>query len=142
MVGSSSAMGVSFAVRTARAACLAAGWLFAAAPAAMGWQRCAFAMLFHRPCPGCGMTRAVRLLQSGQVEASLRMHPLAVPVLVTAVMLALSTVLSTFTEGTPYSFYRSPLGRASLALAAVVHVAAVALWLARALGFFGGPVPV
>src|SRR5581483_1902942 len=30
--------------------------------AALGWIRCPLAALYHIPCPGCGMTRAMVLL--------------------------------------------------------------------------------
>jgi hypothetical protein len=128
--------------RFARGLGVLALWVLAALPVMLGWQRCAFAVLLHRPCPGCGMTRAIRLLQAGDVPASLRMHPLAVPVLIASALIAFSTVWTTLEVGTPLDFYRRRTGRAGLVLAVVAYVAMVLLWGFRWLGFFGGPVAV
>ena len=72
--------------------------------------RCPVAALLHRPCPGCGMTRALRLLGAGHVGESLRMHPLAVPVLASAALLALASVWATVALGTPVQMHRTALG--------------------------------
>ena len=128
--------------RVIRAATVAGVWVLSALPAALGVQRCAIATLCHLPCPGCGMTRALRLLAAGRVDASLRMHPLAVPVLVAGALLLTSTVWATATLGSPIRVHRSLFGRIALALALVAYGAALALWLLRGLGYFGGPVPV
>jgi hypothetical protein len=125
-----------------RAVALLAFWVLAVLPVALGWQRCAFAALVHRPCPGCGMTRAIHLLEAGNVPASLRMHPLALPVVVAGALIALSTLWTTLEVGTPFAFYQRRLGRAAIALAIVVYAATFALWCLRWLGFFGGPVVV
>ncbi len=42
---------------------------------------CPIRILFGLPCPGCGLTRAVTLLLSGQISASFSMHPMAIPFL-------------------------------------------------------------
>jgi uncharacterized protein DUF2752 len=39
---------------------------------------CLFQNLTGRPCPGCGMTRAILRLSQGDVLGSLRMHPLGI----------------------------------------------------------------
>ncbi len=117
-------------------------WAIAALPVTLGWQRCAFAALLHRPCPGCGMTRAIRLLQAGDLSGSLRMHPLALPVLLAVGLLVSSTVWTTLESGTPLAFYARRTGRAAIALAVVAYAAAIALWGLRWFGFFGGPVAV
>jgi Protein of unknown function (DUF2752) len=129
-------------LRIARAAAVAAGWILAGVPAALGLQRCAIATLFHVPCPGCGMTRALRLLASGRVDASLRMHPLAVPVLLAGALLMASTVSATATLGSPIRLHRTRFGRLAIVLALVVYAATLGLWGLRWLGYFGGPVPV
>ncbi|HEY3815681.1 MAG TPA: DUF2752 domain-containing protein [Polyangiaceae bacterium] len=128
--------------RALRASAVAAAWGLAILPVAMGWQRCAVAMLLHRPCPGCGMTRAILLLVGGHVEASLRMHALAVPALLMGVFLMLATVWTTLVLGTPLIPYRGLLGRMVLAGMALVYGATLVLWIARCFGYFGGPVPV
>ena len=128
--------------RMLRASGVAAVWALAILPVATGWQRCAIATLLHRPCPGCGMTRAILLLADGRVEESLRMHALAVPVLLMGVLFMLSTVWTTLTIGTPLTLYRGRLGRVTLAGMVIVYGAAFALWGARCFGLFGGPVAV
>jgi hypothetical protein len=129
-------------LRIARAATVAGVWILAALPAALGLQRCAIATLFHVPCPGCGMTRALRLLASGQLHASLRMHALAAPVLIAGALLAASTVSATATLGSPVRVHRTRFGRVAIVLALVVYGATLGLWGLRWLGYFGGPVPV
>ncbi len=116
-------------------------WGLAVLPILTGVQRCAFARTFHRPCPGCGMTRAVDLLLVGQWRASLHMHPLAVPTLLAGGAFALSTVWTTWLLGLPL-VHKSRLGRVALAALALVYVASFVLWGLRFAGWFGGPVPV
>jgi hypothetical protein len=128
--------------RTARAAIVAAAWALSLLPVALGWQRCALATICHLPCPGCGMTRAIKLLAAGKAGASLRLHPLAVPVLFAGVLLVVSTVWATLSTGSPMRLHRSRLGQAAIGAAVVVYVAALALWVLRFFGCFGGPVPV
>ena len=122
-------------------AAVAAAWGLGVLPAALG-QRCTMAMLFHRPCPGCGMTRAVRLLAAGHVGASLRMHPLALPVLGIWLLLMATTLWTTAIHGSPLAMMKGRLGRITLAAIAVVYTAVFMLWIARWFGLFGGPVPV
>jgi hypothetical protein len=128
--------------RVGRASAVAGVWGLSALPVLVGWQRCPVAALLHRPCPGCGMTRALELLRAGHFDASLRMHPLALPVLVAGVLVAAATVWSTYAAGSPVRVHRTPFGRAALGLAAAVYGALVVLWILRAAGHFGGPVPV
>jgi hypothetical protein len=117
-------------------------WTIAALPFALGAVRCPTAQLFHVPCPGCGMTRAFELLLAGSVGVSLRMHPLAVPSLLSQALLALATIVATFRFGAPWLLLRARWGRETIAFVIVVVAADVVLWIARALGAFGGPVPV
>jgi hypothetical protein len=109
----------------------------AAVAAAFGWMRCPLAALYHIPCPGCGMTRAILLLASGHVRDSLRMNALASPVLVASAILGWAAFAP---DG------RGPGERArlhvALTAAVVTYGAAVALWALRWFGLFGGPVPV
>jgi hypothetical protein len=125
-----------------RAACVLGASALVAVPSLLGWLPCAFVVLLHRPCPGCGMTRAVLLLQEGDFAGSVRMHPLALPVLLAVGLALLSMVRTTLATGSPLEFYKRPMGRAALALFAVVYAAALGLWVMRWLGLFGGPVPV
>jgi Protein of unknown function (DUF2752) len=128
--------------RGLRAAGVTAVWALAAVPMATGWQRCTIATLFHQPCPGCGMTRAIRLLAGGHVEESLRMHALAVPVAAVGLLFIASTIWTTYASGSPVSAYKSRLGRWAIVALGVVYAAAFVLWIARWFGYAGGPVPV
>ena len=107
-----------------------------------GNQPCTIAATLHRPCPGCGLTRATLLFLHGDVRASLAMHPLALPVLASWAALALATLVATWRSGAPWDFYRARAGRAIVILTSVVYVALVVLWALREYGFFGGRVPV
>jgi Protein of unknown function (DUF2752) len=148
------APGQASGARVRRAAAVGGAWALAGASLAFGWPRCLIASLFGVSCPTCGVTRALRLLASGQYEASLRMHPLAVPTAIALALFALATIDAAL-EPRPALAPRSALeprpalagarrafGRAALALLAVVYAAAIALWIARAFGYAGGPVPV
>jgi len=121
---------------------LAGLWCLAVMPTVLGWQRCALAVLFRIPCPGCGMTRAIELLALGRFGASIRMHPLALPVLVVGAVFVSSTVWTTFRLGSPLRLLESRYARAALACLVVVYAALFALWAVRWLGYWGGPVPV
>jgi 4-hydroxy-3-methylbut-2-en-1-yl diphosphate synthase IspG/GcpE len=109
--------------------------------AALGWIRCPLAALYHIPCPGCGMTRAMVLLVTGHVAASLRMNALALPVALASAGL----VVAAFGErpaGTADGARSGSRFRAAIAAMTVAYGAAVVLWALRWLGMFGGPVPV
>jgi hypothetical protein len=111
--------------------------------AALGWIRCPLAALYHIPCPGCGMTRAMLLLATGHPGASLRMNALAVPVALASAALALAAL-----DEAPASTPGGSRGGGGLRLRAaftalvVTYGAAIALWALRWFGMFGGPVPV
>ena len=47
---------------------------------------CTFQLLWGRPCPGCGMTRSIAHLARGDVLASLRFHPLGLPLFAGSVL--------------------------------------------------------
>jgi hypothetical protein len=117
-------------------------WLLAAVPAALGAARCPIAVFLHRPCPGCGMSRAVHLLAQGALLASLRMHPLAVPSALGAALVAVTTVWATYTRGSPLEVWEFPAGRWALFFFGAVSGLTLVLWLVRAFGALGGPVPV
>ncbi len=126
--------------RARRGALVAGAWALASAPLALGWPRCPLAWWLGAPCPTCGVTRALRLFAAGHVEASLRLHPLAIPASLSVAVFALATIDAAFAPRSapaPRGFARVAFG----ALAAV-YAAAVVLWIARALGYAGGPVPI
>jgi hypothetical protein len=121
---------------------VAAIWLVSALPVVLGISSCPIARVFHTPCPGCGMTRAVELLLHGDARASLAMHPLAVPTALTQLAFAIVTVLVTLRHGTPFVLWKTRMGRWSVYAVAFVVACDLFLWIARALGFMHGPVPV
>lgn len=125
-----------------RAVGVAAAWALAATPALTGIQRCPSALFLHRPCPGCGMTRAVWRLVAGDVHGSLAMHPLAIPAVVATALVALAMVRVTFLHGTPATMASDRLSRVAVVAFAAVQCASVLVWIARLFGAFGGPVAV
>ncbi|MFC4991294.1 DUF2752 domain-containing protein [Rubritalea tangerina] len=61
----------------------------------IGFQilNCPFNTLFSKPCPGCGMTRAVSHLRHGDVSQSFQYHLLAIPYLLLFSLIALAAIL-------------------------------------------------
>jgi hypothetical protein len=125
-----------------RAAGVLALWVVGALPGIFGLQRCPIARWLHHPCPGCGMSRAMQLLARGDVGASLAFQPLAVPVALSAALLAIATAWVTLRRGSPMPLHESRFARIAIGVFVVVQVATVLVWIGRELGFFGGPVPV
>ena len=129
--------------RARRAAMFVAGiWIMASLPVVLGVSQCPVARFLHVPCPGCGMTRAIDMLLQGEVAASLRMHPLAVPTALLQLAFAVVTVLVTLRHGTPFMLWKTRAGRISVYAAIAVLALDVVLWLARFAGLAHGPVPV
>ncbi|HXK20996.1 MAG TPA: DUF2752 domain-containing protein, partial [Polyangiaceae bacterium] len=117
--------------------------LFAAA-LRFDFPLCPVASSFGIPCPGCGLTRATLALLHGNVRAALHYHPL---------VWLLSPLFVGFVGSAAVDLLRDPAaprraprvrwdGRIVTALAAIVLVLTVGVWLARFRGYFGGPVPV
>jgi hypothetical protein len=125
-----------------RAAAVAVAWALGAVPAMLGLQRCPSALLLHRPCPGCGMTRAAWMLLRGDVHGSIAMHPLAIPTLAATLLIALAMVRVTFVRGAPSGMVDDRLSRGAVVAFVAIQIASVALWVARMLGALGGPVAV
>jgi hypothetical protein len=89
---------------------------------------CPFKLLFHCPCPGCGITRSIMALWHGDLLLSFRFHPLGVPV----VLIAVALVLQPFIRNT----FRMPI-LSVRRLRVVVGLGAatmIAVWIVR-LGF-------
>jgi hypothetical protein len=111
------------------------------APLGVAWALslpvCPTAALFHVPCPGCGLTRATLALMTGDLSGATAFNPLAV------------VVCPLLVGATAYAIVRYVLhGRVNaddwgagwmlvLSMAALTVV-----WLARWVGYFGGPVAV
>jgi hypothetical protein len=105
---------------------------------------CPMAGSFGIPCPGCGLTRATLALLDGDVRGALHLHPLVL--LLTPLVISVAGVAG-------WNLLRAPSlqprrhglfsnGRTMTALATVLLVLTLGVWLARFAGFFGGPVPV
>jgi hypothetical protein len=128
--------------RVTRAALFGGGIVGVVFVFASGSVPCGFAHVFHAPCPGCGSTRAMLALASGDLAGLVRYNPLAplMSLLVAALVgQALGSLLATGT------FRRVGDGKLGAVVSRGVMVVAsleVLLWLARFAGFFGGPVPV
>ncbi len=90
------------------------------------------------PCPGCGMTRATHLLFHGELRAALQMHPLVLVLGPWCAALVAGEIAGHLKIGTFASTMRRPFFRVG---SYVVFGAAIALWIARFLGLFGGPCP-
>jgi hypothetical protein len=125
-----------------RAIGLALLWTLPVVPILLGVARCPSALLFHRACPGCGMTRAVKLALHGDVLASLRMHPVALPVALATVTIAVASVLEILRRGTVERLWQARAGKALVGMFLASQGASIVVWALRLVGLFGGPVPV
>jgi hypothetical protein len=126
----------------ARAALVALAWATVPLTVLFTNQPCTVAATFHRPCPGCGLTRATLLMLHGHVRESLAMHPLAVPMIAGWAAIALATIWATWREGVPWFFFRGRFGRVAVYATSAAYVALIALWILREFGFCGGRVPI
>jgi len=123
--------------RTAKALLVAVA---AAGVLGSGVLVCPVAMIAHRPCPGCGLTRASRALLDLDFGGAYAIHPLVfvvVPMLGAWALLAAHAYVRT---GRPSPSPRA--GRLFGWALPLLLAAMIALWIARFAGAFGGPVPV
>ncbi len=101
--------------------------------------RCPVALVLRVPCPGCGLTRALRLALHGELVAATHMHPLwflVAPALLVAAMVEMRGYLR---DGRLGAAERAP-GAKALTTGLVVLL--VVVWVARFAGAFGGPAPI
>jgi hypothetical protein len=128
---------------------LALWWLVpAAALLLVDVPICPLAGLLGWPCPGCGLTRAGLALLHGQFAVAWRFHPLVYLVVPSAA--ALGVKATVHAAARRHETGSKPAGSAARVrddrLVSVVAGLGLALllgvWLARALGALGGPVPV
>jgi hypothetical protein len=98
-----------------------------------GFPLCPVGSLAGVPCPGCGLGRAAIALVRGEWAEALSLHP-AAPIALPA-LFALATAQATAAIAQKHA-------RALSRAAAALLVLLVAIWLARFLGAFGGPVHV
>lgn len=101
--------------------------------------RCPLAAVAHVPCPGCGLTRAARLVAHGDFAAATAMHPLVWLVAPLVLGFAAIEVMGYAKTRRWGASKRVPHGTALLVVTALLLFA---VWIARFFGAFGGPVPV
>ena len=89
---------------------------------------CTFQTLFGRPCPGCGMTRSIAHLVRGDVLASLRLHPLGLPLFVGTVLALVGGVLHLTRGRDPFWAW---VERRSTWLAVGFLVSMIGIWIVR-----------
>jgi hypothetical protein len=87
------------------------------------------------------MTRALRLFVAGHVVASLRMHPLALPMALSVAVFASATIWAAAC-GSVVEVRRMAAGRCAFLALAALYAVALVLWGVRWMGFAGGPVAV
>jgi Protein of unknown function (DUF2752) len=103
---------------------------------------CGFARIFQTPCPGCGSTRAMLALASGDLHAFVRYNPLAPFMTLLVVVLGVQALSSLLATGTFRRVGEGRLGTLVPRAALVIAVLEFVVWVARFGGFLGGPVPV
>jgi hypothetical protein len=113
---------------------------------------CPMAGLFGLPCPGCGMSRATRLVLAGRWSDAWALHPLVfviLPLLAAFVLHRLwgaargvHVELGVARDPTTESAGQRLGRRLVNAFLLGVLLALLTLWVARFAGYFGGPVPV
>lgn len=130
------------AARRLRAGGLAVvGLVTYASVLASGAVRCPVAATLHVPCPTCGATRTSLALLRGDLHGAL-LNP-AAPLLALLVgALGARLVFVAARDGDTRRFDEGRLVTRLASALLVTFAAAVALWIARFWGWFGGPVPV
>lgn len=88
------------------------------------------------------MTRAMLLLFEGHFGASFAMHAFALPTTLAYCAMALTSVSTAWRTGSPFAMFEDRWGRRALFFLMGVMLLDFILWMARAGGAFGGPVPV
>ncbi len=102
-----------------------------------GLWACPFKRVTGIPCPGCGMTRAVRLVLQGDVAGATALHPLVWLALALGVgFVALEA--RAYVRERRWGLALRPLWTRVVAFAALGLL--VLVWILRFAGFFGGPV--
>ncbi|WP_437729372.1 DUF2752 domain-containing protein [Sorangium sp. So ce861] len=108
---------------------------------ACGVPLCPFAIVTRHPCPGCGLTRATLALAHGHVAEALRLHPLS-PIMAPLVLAAIAYNAAVYVKDGRIAATESVQGAWVTRLGVALAILMVAVWVARFLGAFGGPVPV
>ncbi|MEI9952837.1 MAG: DUF2752 domain-containing protein [Pseudomonadota bacterium] len=106
------------------------------------WLSCPMVSWFHRPCPTCGIRRALLLLAHGRIAASLALQPLALPALLSFYFVATGAIGSVLGGRTPGDLLGQTRARLALASATLVFVLLLVIWAARAAGYLGGAIAI
>jgi hypothetical protein len=102
---------------------------------------CPVAIVTGHPCPGCGLTRATLALLHGDLHEAMHLHPLA-PVVSPLIGGFLAYAALAYVVVGRWPAVRGP-GATRMAVAGIaLWVVMFAVWIARFLGAFGGPVAV
>ncbi len=126
---------------TGRAARLALVALVGALAVLANAPMCPFAAVTGHPCPGCGLTRATLSIVHGQFAQAFQLHPLSFVVSPLAAVGGVVNAVSYVRSGR-WSAVEGLRGRWVTGGAVALGAIMIALWLARFLGAFGGPVAV
>lgn len=105
--------------------------IIAAALALIPYPTCLVRLAFGVPCPACGLTRAAIAAARLDLGASVRFHPLSLP-LIAAV--GLTAAMAFFAGDVAWRRWVPVVTGAA-------GVALVVVWVLRFAGLFGGPVP-
>jgi hypothetical protein len=89
---------------------------------------CTFQNLWGRPCPGCGMTRSIANVARGDLLASLRFHPLGLPLFAASVFGFLGGLLHLVRGRDPFWEF---VERRGTWLAIGLLVSMIGLWVVR-----------
>jgi hypothetical protein len=95
------------------------------------FSTCLLKIVLGIPCPACGLTRAAIALLRLDFAAATQYQPLALPLSLVAISAPFGA--ATLEEKTWDRFVQISLGGSAVAL--------FVIWIARFLGFLGGPVP-
>jgi hypothetical protein len=100
---------------------------------------CPMRRILHVPCPSCGLTRAARLALGGDWGSATRTHPLWPVVLPYVGVVGSGECVGYLLDG-KWGWWtgRSAVRRAG----AGIVMTLIALWIARQMGAFGGPVAI
>jgi hypothetical protein len=101
--------------------------------------RCPIAAVTGHPCPGCGLTRAARLVLAGDFAAATAAHPL---VWLVGPVVAGFLVVEIVGYARTKAWGASMRVRGAMAVMVGTAVLMFAVWVARFFGALGGPVAV
>jgi hypothetical protein len=116
---------------------LAAAFLFVTSLPAT----CPMRVLLHVPCPSCGLTRAARLVASGDVLAATHMHPLWL-IIFPYLAVTGSVQFAHYLRHGTWVRFTGAFGRVVRVGGQLIVALLIVVWIARFFGAFGGPAAV